>query len=113
MKNMDEFDGFLKKSFQETGRYIEDDGFTERILRNLPMVEQPLRRNILLFLACIIAVFLFVISSGYKSLFMAMMEIFGNGVNLIKPSMISIVILSIFIGVSMCIARIEYEKNIV
>jgi len=112
MKNIDAFDGFLRNNFLKAKLNIADDGFTKKVLRNLPMVEHPLRRYLILYLACLIAVFIFVISSGYRSLFMAMIDIFSNGVNLTKPSAISLVVVAVFTGASICIARIEYEGNI-
>ena len=113
MKSIDDFDRFLKNNFQKVEINIEDDGFTDKVLRNLPLVETSLKRNLILYLACTIAVLIFIISSGYKSLLMSMIDIFSNGFHLIKPSLISVVVISVFIGVSTCIARIEYDKNIV
>jgi hypothetical protein len=112
MKNADDFDEFLKTRFQNTETKIEDNGFTEKVLHNLPLVESSLRRNLILYLACAIAAFIFVISSGYKSLLMSVMVIFNDGLQLDKASFSAFVVITFFIGVSIFIARIEYEKEI-
>jgi hypothetical protein len=112
MKNADEFDEFLKTSFHKIDRNIADDGFTEKVLHNLPMVEHSLRRNLILYLACAIAGFIFVISSGYKSLLMSVMVIFSDGLHLNNHTYTAVVVITFFIGVSIFITRIEYEKNI-
>jgi|WetSurSiteA1Bulk_404760.scaffolds.fasta_scaffold175930_1 hypothetical protein len=113
MKNIDDFDRFLKDNFQKGEINIPDDGFTDNVLRNLPKSEPSLKRNLILYLACTIAVLIFIISSGYKSLFMSMIDVFNNGIHMVRPSLISFVVISVFIGVSICIARIEYDKNLV
>lgn len=113
MKNIDDFDVFLKNNFQKVENNITDDGFTDKVLRNLPIVESSLKRNLILYLACTISVLIFIFSSGYKSLLMSMIDIFSNGFHLIKPSLISLVVISVFVGVSFSIARIEYDKIIV
>ena len=112
MKNVDDFDEFLKTGFRKMETNIEDNGFTEKVLQNLPIDEYPLRRNLILYLACAIAAFIFVVSSGYKSLIMSVMLIFNNGLYLNKHSIIAFVVITFFIGVSIFIARIEYERNI-
>jgi hypothetical protein len=111
MKSVDDFDGYLKNSFQKIENNIADDGFTDKVLRNLPIAESSLKRNLILYLACTISVLIFLISGGYKSLLIAANDIFRNGLHLIKPSLISFVVILVFIGVSFCIARIEYDKN--
>jgi hypothetical protein len=73
----------------------------------LPEDEPGLSRNLNLYFACSIGVFIFVLSNGYKALLTSILELFSNGIHLLKPTMIS------FIGVSFCIARIEYEKQII
>jgi thiamine transporter ThiT len=112
MKNIDNFDVFLKYILQKDENNIADEGFTDNILRNLP-VEPSLRRNLIIYLACTVSGLIFIISSGYKSLLLSLIDIFSNGFHLIKPSLISLVVVSIFIGVSLCLARMEYDKNIV
>ena len=111
MKSIDDFDVFLKNNFQKAENNIEDDGFTNKVLRNLP-VEPSLRRTLILYLACSLSALIFIISSGYKSLLMSLIDIFNYGFHLIKPSLISLVVVLIFIGVSFSIARMEYDKNI-
>ncbi len=113
MKGIDDFDRFLKNNFQKVENNITDDGFTDKVLRNLPLVETSLKRNLILYLACTISVLIFIISSGYKSLLMSIIDIISNGLLMQKPSIISLVVILIFITVSFCIARTEYDKIIV
>lgn len=110
MKRTDDFDGFLKNSFRKVEYKIEDDGFTDKVLRNLPVVESSLKRNLILYLACIIAVSIFIFSSGYKSLFLSVNDIVRDGFHMVETSLISFIVISVFIGVSLGIARIEYNK---
>ncbi len=113
MKSTDDFDGFLKNSFQKIEKNIADDGFTDKVLGNLPIGESSLKRNLLLYLACIISVLIFIISGGYQSLLLSINDIIRNGFHSLKPSLISFFVIAIFIVVSYCIARNEYDKNIV
>jgi hypothetical protein len=113
MKSDDGFDGFLKNSFQKVEKEIADDGFTEKVLANLPVVESSLKRNLILYLACVISVLIFTISGGYQSLLLSANDILRNGFHSIKPSLVSFVVIGIFIFVSFCIARNEYDKNVV
>jgi hypothetical protein len=113
MKSTDDFDGFLKTSFQKIEKDIKDDGFTDKVLGNLPIVESSLKRNLILYLACTISVSIFIISGGYQSLLLSINDILRDGFHSLKPSLISIVVIMVFIGVSFCIARNEYDKNIV
>lgn len=113
MKSTDNLDGFLKKSFQKVEKDIADDGFTDKVLGKLPIVESSLKRNLILYLACIISVLIFIISGGYQVLLLSINVILRNGFHSLKPSLISFVVIMVFIGVSFCIARNEYDKNIV
>jgi hypothetical protein len=113
MKNTDDFDGFLKDSFQKIGKNIEDDGFTDKVLGNLPIVESSLKRNLILYLACTISVLIFIFSGGYQSLLLSITDILRNGSHSLRPSLLSFVVIIVFIGVSFFIARNEYDKNII
>jgi hypothetical protein len=113
MKSMDDFDEFLKDNFQKVENIIPDDGFTEKVLGNLPIVETSLKRILILYLACTVSVFIFIISNGYKSLILSMTDIFSNAIHMIKPSLISLVAISVFVVVSFCIARVEHDNVIV
>jgi hypothetical protein len=113
MKSIDDFDGFLKTGFLKIDNKIADDGFTDKVLSNLPVVESSLKRNLILYLACTISVLIFIISGGYKSLLLSVNDILRDGFHSIKPSLVSLVVILVFIGVSFCIARTEHDKNIV
>jgi len=41
---------------------------------------------------------------------LSLFDIVSNEIHLAKPSLISLVVISVFISVSICIARVEYEK---
>jgi hypothetical protein len=114
MSKTDDFDKFLKSRFQKTEYHIADEGFTERVISNLPTNRLfPIKRNFILYLSSTLSVLIFFISSGYKSLLISIIEILTNGFHLIKPSFISFVVILVFIGVSLYIARIEHDKNLI
>ena len=113
MKSTDDFDRFLKTGFQKIEKDIADDGFTEKVLGNLPIVESSLKRNLILYLACTIAVLIFIISGGYQTLLLSINDISRDGFHSLKPSLISLVVIMVFIVISICIARNEYDKNII
>jgi len=101
MSKSDDFDKFLKNSFQKVESSIKDEGFTEKTISNLPSIGFiSFKRNIILFVVSVLSVLIFIISSGYKSLF-----------NLIRPSLISFFIIAFFISVLYYIASIVYDKN--
>ena len=111
MKSIDEFDEFLKDRFQRIYNNVEDEGFTEKVLANLPESESSLKRNLILYLACIVSVSVFIISSGYKSLLMSINDIARNGLHSTQQSLIPLVVVAVFISISFCIAGVEYHKN--
>jgi len=112
MSKNDEFDKFLKTSFQKANIIIKDEGFTENVVSNLRTKRVfSTKRNLILFLASFSSVLIFFISNGYKSILISMIDIFNNGFQLIKPSGISFLVMSTFIGVFIYISNIEYNKS--
>jgi hypothetical protein len=113
MKGKDDFDEFLNDKFQKSQFNIEDEGFTDRIVSNLPACEVfIIKRKYIIYLAGILSFLIFLVSGGCKSLIISMIDIFNNGIHRINPSSLSsLVVLSVFIGISFFIARIEYNKN--
>jgi hypothetical protein len=112
MNRNDDFDKFLQSNLQKTEHEIEDDGFTQRVISNLPTIKfYAIKRNYILYLASILSVLIFFISSGYKSLLASLADIYNSLFLLIKPSIISIFVISVFIGVSVYIAINEYNEN--
>ena len=112
MSKSDDFDKFLKNSFQKVESSIKDEGFTEKTISNLPSIGFiSFKRNIILFMVSVLSVTIFIISSGYKSLFNSIFDIFNNGFYLIRPSLISFFIIAFFISVLYYIASIVYDKN--
>jgi hypothetical protein len=112
MSKNDDFDKFLKDIFQKDNRLIKDEGFTEKVISNLPARRSiSLKRNGILFIVSILSVSIFFISTGYNTLFNSIFEILNNISYLIKPSLISVIIICVFISVQFCIAKIEYDKD--
>ncbi len=112
MKGKDDFDEFLNKKFQESQFNIEDEGFTHSLISNLPASEVSItKRKYIIYLAGILSFLIFLVSGGCKSLIISMIDIFNNGIHRANPSFTSLVVLSVFIGISFCIARIEFNRN--
>ena len=112
MSKTDDFDIFLKNSFQKANTIIEDEGFTENVVSNLHTTRLfSIKRNLILFLATFTSVLLFFFSNGYKLILVSMIDIFTNGFQFIKPSEISIFVISIFIGVFIYVSNIAYNKS--
>ena len=112
MSKTDDFDIFLKSSFQKANVIIKDEGFTENVVSNLHTIKLfSLKRNLILFLASFTSVLIFFFSNGYKSILVSMIDIFNSGFQLITPSIISVFVVSIFIGVFIYISNIEYNRS--
>jgi hypothetical protein len=112
MSKNDDFDKFLKNKFQNAEYSTKDEGFTKRVISNLPTNKSfSIKRNFILGSFSILSVFLFIILSGYKSLLVSIIEIFNNGFYLIKPSLTSIFVMIVFVCVSFFITNIEYNRN--
>jgi hypothetical protein len=111
MSKTDEFDELLKRSFRKSNDPVADDGFSESVMSNLPTNRISLiKRKIILYLPGALSVFIFYISDGYKCLFLSVADIFNNGFHGIRLSLISFFVVSVFIGVSFIISRIEYDE---
>ncbi len=114
MSNADDFDEFLKSSFEKTNYHIADEGFTEKVIANLPTNRIfSINRNFILYLSGALSVLIFFISSGYEAIFASMTDIFNNGFHWIKPSPISFFVLLVFISVSFIISRIEHNEDLI
>jgi hypothetical protein len=114
MSKTDDFDQFLKNSFEKSDYNIADDGFTEGVISNLPENRIFLRNRIfILYLTSLLSVLIFFISSGYKSLLYAAIDIFNNGFHSISPSFNSIFVIVALVSVSVVISRIEYNDNLI
>lgn len=114
MSKTDEFDTFLKSSFEENKYIPADEGFTERVVSNLPANRITLlNRKLILYLASALSVSVFYISNGYKSLFLSIIDIFNNGFHWIKPSLTSFFVILVFISVSFIISRIEHNEDLI
>jgi len=114
MNKTDDFDKYLKSSFQKLDFKIADEGFTEKVLTNLPTNRfSSINKNFILFFSGALSGLIFIISNGYKSILIAVSDILSNGFQLIRPSLISIFVVTVFISVSFYIARIGYNKSLI
>jgi hypothetical protein len=114
MSKTDEFDKLLKSSLNKNKYTIADEGFTARVISNLPTKRIPLiNRRFILYLSCAISVFIFYVTNGYKSLFISIIDIFNNGFHWIKPSLTSFFVILVFISVSFIISRIEHNEDLI
>jgi hypothetical protein len=114
MTKTDEFDEFIKSGLEKNKYAIADEGFSERVISNLPTNRIPLiNRKLILYLSGALSVFIFYISNGYKSLILSIIDIFNNGFNLIKPSLNSFFVILVFISVSFIISRIEHDEDLI
>lgn len=114
MSKTDDFDKFLKNSFEKSDYNIADDGFTEGVISNLPTNRIFLTHRIfILYLTSLLSVLIFFISSGYYSLLYSVIDIFNNGFHLIIPSFNSIFVIVALVSVSVVISRIEFNENLI
>jgi len=114
MSKTDEFDKILKNGFEKSHNAIPDEGFTEKVIARLPAKGNSLlSRNLILFLSCILSLFIFLISNGYRSLLLSVFNLFNSGLHSVEPSLSSFFIILIFISVSFVISRIEYNEDLV
>ena len=114
MSKTDEFDSFLKSSFEKNKHDIADDGFAEKVISGLPANRIPLKnRKFILYFSGALSAFIFYISNGYKTLLLSIIDIFSNGFHCIKPSLISFFVILVFISVSFIISRIEHNEDLI
>jgi len=114
MSKPDDFENFLKNSFEKNQYTIADEGFTEKVISNLPKNRIPLiNRKFILYLSSALSVFIFFISNGYKSLFLSIFDIFSSAFHMIKPSLISFFVILVFISVLFSISTIENNEDLI
>ena len=114
MSNADDFDKFLKGSFEKINYNIADEGFTKRVTDNLPTNRIfSITRNFILYLSGTLAVLIFFISSGYKAIFASLSDIYTNGFHAITLSLNSFFVIAVFIGVSFIISKIEHDESLI
>ena len=114
MNKTDEFDAFLKSGFDKNKSTIADEGFTQRVMSDLPANRIPLiSRRFILYLSVALSVFIFCISNGYKPLFLSIMDILNNGFHRIVPSLTSFFVIAIFFCVSFIISGIENNEDLI
>lgn len=114
MSNTDDFDEFLKSSFKKNNCNIADEGFTERVISNLPAKRIfTINRSLILYLSATLAVFIFFISNGYKAIFDSVTDIFNNGFHAITLSLNSFFVIAVFLSVSFIISRIEQDESLI
>ncbi len=114
MSRPDDFDKFLKSSFEKTKYNIADEGFTKRVISQLPGHRIfTINRNFILYLSGALSVLIFFISSGYKAIFASVSDIFTNGFHAITLSLNSFLVIAVFISVSFIISRIEHDDNLI
>ena len=114
MNNADDFDEFLKSSFEKTNNNIADGGFTKKVIDNLPPNSIfSINKNIILYLSGTLAVLIFIISSGYKAIFASVSDILTNGFHAITLSFNSFFVIAVFVTVSFIVSRIEHDENLI
>jgi hypothetical protein len=114
MSKTDEFDELLKSGFKKNKYTIADEGFTERVISDLPKNRIPLiNRKFILYLSNALSVFIFYISNGYKPFVLSLIDIFNNGFHQMKASLISFFVILVFISVSFVISRIEHNEDLI
>lgn len=114
MSRPDDFDELLKSSFEKTNYNIADEGFTEKVISQLPAHRNfTINRNFILYLSGLLSVLIFLISNGYKAIFASLNDIFANGFHAITLSLNSFFVIAVFITVSFIISRIEHDDNLI
>ena len=114
MSNDDDFDEFMKSSFEKTNHNLADDGFTEKVISQLPKRRIfGINRNFILYSSGALSVLIFFISSGYKAIFASLSDVFANGFHSITSSLNSFFVIAVFISVSFIISRIEHDEKLI
>ncbi len=114
MSKTDEFDALLKSGFEQNKSTVADEGFTEKVMSNLPADRIPLiNRRFILYVSTALSLSIFFISNGYKSLLLSIIDIINHGFHLVKPSLISCFVVIIFISVSFIISQIEHNEDLI
>ena len=112
MNKNDDFDKFLKKRFQKAKYNIKDDGFTERVISKLPIINTYwIKRNFILFAFGVFSVVIFFTSEGFKLLINSINEVVNKSEHLIMPSFLSIFVIIVFLGIVAFLAGIEYDRK--
>lgn len=112
MNKNDDFDKFLKNRFQKARYKIKDDGFSEKVISNLPKIrDYSIRRNFVIYAFGILSVVLFFISNGFKSLIVSVVEVLNNSLHLITPSFMSLIVIMAFLSIIVFITGLEYNRN--
>jgi hypothetical protein len=113
MSSPDKIERFLISDFEKNKHTIADEGFTEKVISNLPDKRIFLiNRNFILYALSAISVLIFLISNGYKAVFLSVIDIFQSGFYRNKPSPVSFFVILVFISVSFIISRIEHNEDL-
>jgi len=112
MNKNDDFDKFLKNRFQKAKFNVKDNGFTERVISNLPKLRYySIKRNIVLFISGILSIVLLFILNGFITLTISIIEVLNNSSHLTKPSLMSLIVIVVFLSIIVFITGLEYNKS--
>jgi hypothetical protein len=102
MNITDDFDKFLEEHFQNAKYDIKDEGFSEKVISNLPNHrDSSVKRNIILFISCIFSLIIFIVAGGSQPIISSTIEIINKSSHLLIPSVTSLIV---FISFALIIA---------
>ena len=114
MSETDDFDEFLKSGFEKNNFNMADEGFTERVISNLPAKRVfTINRNFIIYFSAALSVLIFFISSGYKAILLSVTDILNHGFHPVSSSLMSVFVILVFISVSFIISRIEHNEDFI
>jgi hypothetical protein len=108
----DKFDEFLKNEIEKSSGPVQDNGFSARVVENLPgHKNRRIDRRIIIALSSILSGIVFLIINGFSQFFAGILNSLNNLLkfNPVNPEILIVLVLFIFVVLS--IPFIEINKR--
>lgn len=109
----DNFDEFLKSEIGKSSIQSPDNGFSDRVVANLPIRKRVLaRRELIIITSTLFSAFVFILSNGFYSFIEGVTTLFGSFIYQKLPNYEFVIVLLAFIFISVLIPLVELRKRV-
>lgn len=108
----DNFDKYLKSEIEKSSYDIPDDGFSERVLNNLP--QRNLRiidRRVIITISTVTSAFVFIIINGLNQFLSGIISLINGLTNFSTINQEFLIVLIIFSGMILSIPFVEIRRH--
>lgn len=109
----DNFEDFLNKEIRKSSIQIPDNGFSDRVISNLPERKSVfVDRKTIIILSTIISAFVFLLINGFNLLISMIINLFNSLIYLKTPNYEFVIMLLAFFLISLIIPYVELRKRV-